>query len=426
MSDPPTRRMSREPRPPGLFTLGGRYVADRQIAGGGMGTVYEGHDAVLDRPVAIKVLHVEPGAGPANTFLREARAVAALKHPNIVDVYDAGIEGDTPYIVMEYVPGRTLRNVIDAEAPLNPDQAADIAATLATALEYAHQRGIIHCDIKPGNILLPAERTPKIVDFGIAHAGSATGTLDGTIAGTAAYIAPEQLDGLPPDGRVDVYSLAAVLYEMLTGVPPFEGRTLAAVAAQRLQRPAVSPRQHNPAVSDRLAAVVLRGLAREREQRYPSAAAFATDLRGNDDGMTMQATRVRLRPAATPARDQTAVWQPDGPAAGRPATPTKPKRFPWALVAVLGAVLAGAVAAVVLLSAGVFDSISTAAVPDVINQRLDSAAERLHDAGLAVATDVQFVESRQPPGTVIDQQPAPGAVIDKSSPVRLTVSRIPQ
>jgi serine/threonine-protein kinase len=207
MNDPSTDRAPRRTGD-GLFTLSNRYVAEHELARGGMGTVYAGRDTVLARPVAIKVLLPEPGAEPRNEFLREARAVAALKHPHIVDVYDAGIEGETPYIVMEYVPGETLRELIERDAPLEPVKAAMLTAEIADALHYAHRRGVVHCDIKPGNILLPADDLPKIVDFGIAHSAGATATLTGTVLGTAAYIAPEQVQGQRPDGRTDVYSLA--------------------------------------------------------------------------------------------------------------------------------------------------------------------------------------------------------------------------
>ncbi|MER3421454.1 MAG: hypothetical protein C4290_13435, partial [Chloroflexota bacterium] len=181
MTEQPTGHTPREQKTSGLFTLGGRYVAEREIAQGGMGVVYAGRDTLLERPVAIKVLRLEPGREPRDEFLREARAAAALRHPHIVDVYDAGVERDRPYIVMEYVAGETLRDRLTREGPLAPLEATVLAAEIAEALDYAHRHGVVHCDVKPGNILLSPEQGPKIVDFGIARAGA--GTDDGGIAG---------------------------------------------------------------------------------------------------------------------------------------------------------------------------------------------------------------------------------------------------
>ncbi len=430
MNDGVTRRVPRSPDDSALVVLGGRYAAERELARGGMATVYLGRDTLLDRPVAIKVLDPGPEQEPRDAFLREARAVAALKHPHIVGVYDAGIEGDLRYIVMEYVPGETLRDLVAREAPLDPVRAARLAATLAEALEGAHQRGVVHCDIKPGNVLLPSETTPKVVDFGIAHASDMTTTLGDTVTGTAGYISPEQVEGHTPDGRADVYSLAAVLYEMLTGSPPFEGHNLAAVAAQRLTHLPADPRERNPRVPDELATIVMRGLARDRRDRFPSAAEFESALRGFTEGQTQHLTRriVVGQPAAStesltrrvPAGAAPRVRTPAGVA---PPVAVKRGGVPWLLLAPLVAVVAGGLMAAVLLATGVIGSgTTTATVPDVTNQRLDAAADGIHDARLNVASPVEFRQAAQPFGTVIEQNPRPGDVLKRKSDVRLTVS----
>lgn len=431
MDDPTTRRITRPAASADLPLLGGRYLREQEIAHGGMATVYLGRDTVLERQVAIKVLRPEAERQGEEAFLREARAAAALQHPNIVDVYDAGVEGDLPYIVMEYVPGETLRDLIAREGPLPPSRAALLAARLADALGYAHRHGVVHCDIKPGNVLLPDGDEPKIVDFGIAHAANTTAALTETISGTAGYISPEQIEGVPPDGRADVYSLAAVLYEMLTGVPPFEGRTLAAVVSQKSARPPLPPSERNPAVPPTLSMIVMRGLERDRERRYPSAGEFAIALRLFADGMTQQATRrmaPRSRTHEAPTRriaDPT-EGRTRAIAAPAPALPV-PRRggFPWTWLAGLGALLAVAVAAAVVFAAGLVGGGGGAAsvtAPDVVNRPLNLAADEVHRVGLNVGDPIEFTAAQQPFGTVIAQDPPQGTRLPKQAAVRLKVS----
>ena len=204
-----------------------RYEIQREIAQGGMAEVYLAHDQLLNRPVALKALFPEYAREPSfvERFRREAQAAANLNHPNIVAIYDWGQEDGTYFIVMEYVEGRSLRDLIRSEAPLDPGQAAEITAEIASALGFAHRNGVVHRDVKPGNVLLTRTGTVKVTDFGIARAGASDGlTQTGSVMGTATYFSPEQAQGLPVDGRSDVYSLGVVLYEMVTGVAPFTGR----------------------------------------------------------------------------------------------------------------------------------------------------------------------------------------------------------
>src|SRR5438034_7029036 len=212
--------------------LAGRYVLDTVLGRGGMAQVYLGTDRVLDRPVAVKVLSSRFADDSAfvTRFRREAQSAASLNHPNVVSVFDTGSDDGTHYIVMEYVKGKTLSQVI-RDAPLMPERAVEVAEGVAEALAFAHRAGIVHRDVKPGNIMLTPSGDVKVMDFGIARATSSESlTQTATALGTATYFSPEQAQGDPVDARSDIYSLGVVMYEMLTGTPPFAGDTPVAIA----------------------------------------------------------------------------------------------------------------------------------------------------------------------------------------------------
>ncbi|MDP9072311.1 MAG: protein kinase, partial [Actinomycetota bacterium] len=270
--------------------LAGRYRVVRAIARGGMAEVWEGHDEVLARAVAIKILH--PHLSDDQDFLerfrREAVAAARLAHPGIVATFDTGTDDGVAFIVMELVPGRTLRQAIEEGGPLAPAVAVRVAAEVADALDHAHRAGLVHRDVKPANILLvehDGHTGPllqvKVADFGIARQqaqGIRQLTATGAVVGTAKYLAPEQVVGRTPDARTDVYALGVVLYEMLCGRTPFQAETELATALQHVRSDPTPPGQFRPGLPPSLEGAVLRAMAKDPDDRYGSAAEFRTAL----------------------------------------------------------------------------------------------------------------------------------------------------
>jgi hypothetical protein len=350
--------------------IGGRYRLVQRIAGGGMASVWEAVDDVLARPVAVKLLHPHLAADEqfVTRFRREAVAAARLAHPSIVSIFDTCSDGATEAIVMELVRGTTLRAELDKRGRFEPAAAASVVAEIADALVAAHAAGIVHRDVKPANVLLSTDGRVLVADFGIAKAIDELDlTGAGTTLGTAKYLAPEQVEGRPVDGRTDVYAAGVILHELLAGSPPFTADTEAATALARLHRDPEPLRATNPAVPAELEAIALRALARDPAQRIGSASELRDALRafgrgapvamaapaGGGTGVTdatyvVDATRaaVAVPPTATPPAARPAFPVP-APAAHSPAQPS-PKRRRWGLAITLGLVLGAAAVAIVL------------------------------------------------------------------------------
>jgi predicted Ser/Thr protein kinase len=276
-----------------------RYEVGRLLGAGGMAEVFEGRDRLLARRVAIKVPLSQHAHDPefAHRFRREAQAAASLSHPGVVAVYDTGSENGTHFIVMEYVDGRTLKDVIRAEAPLYPDRAAEITADVCAALAAAHARGLVHRDVKPANIMLMPDGRVKLMDLGIARAAAGeTLTQTAAMLGTAQYLSPEQAQGQAVDFRSDLYSVGCCLYEMLTGTVPFRGATPVAIAYRHVREDPAPPRLLNPDIPPSLEAVCLKAMAKRPENRYQTAAELRADLERARAGQ-----RVAAGPAAAGA-----------------------------------------------------------------------------------------------------------------------------
>ncbi|MDQ3962631.1 MAG: protein kinase [Actinomycetota bacterium] len=335
----------------------GRYRIDREIATGGMGTVYVARDDRLNRDVALKVLAATLLADPhlVERFRREARAVAALSHPNIANVFDYGEEEGRPVIAMELAPGRDLARILRDSGPLLPDRVATIGTQLCAALAHAHAAGIVHRDVKPANVIISDDDSVKVTDFGIARAtGDEKLTVTGSVMGTAHYISPEQVGGGPITASSDIYSAGIVLYEMLTGAVPFTGDSLMAVALRHVNEDVPLPSATRPGIPKHLDAVVARATAKDARDRYRDADEMGRALSDEGDAATDELRRAggdtAVLPVAgpgtpTPHLDQT-VWP-------IPGTRWDPQRVGrWVLI-VLGGL---AVVAIVLLLARLGDT----------------------------------------------------------------------
>ncbi len=429
--------MSDTPSAPTVFN--DRYELHRKLARGGMADVYLARDLLLDRPVAVKVLFAEHARDElfVERFRREAQAAANLNHPNIVAVYDWGQQYGTYFIVMEYIDGRPLSEIVHTEGPLHPNRSAEITADVAAALAFAHRNGVVHRDIKPGNILITPTGQVKVADFGIAQAittgdASVNLTQAGAVMGTATYFSPEQAQGHAVDPRSDLYSLGCVLYEMLTARPPFAGDSPVAVAYKHVQEQPIPPSQINPTVPVALEAVDMKLLNKDPFLRYASAEDLRTDLRNFLDGRPVAAAGAFAAAGAvagaTMADATTAVPVTNGGAGfgGPPTTamtyaPPPEKKRTGLYVGILVAVLAVAGLGLFFLANNLGKSTPQVEVPDVTGTNVVDATNTLRNAGFKVTVKNQANDT-VPLNEVFQQTPKGNTKADQGSAIEIVVS----
>jgi serine/threonine-protein kinase len=409
--------------------FGDRYEVQGRIGVGGMAEVWRGYDRTLNRTVAIKTLlpQFARDASFVNRFRREAQAAARLNHPGIVSVYDSGTDGETPYIVMQFIEGRTLADYLASGKTIPPMKAAQVAKEIAEALAAAHAEGVIHRDIKPANVMVTRDGKVLVMDFGIARliSGPETAPQTSAVLGTASYLSPEQAQGQSVDARTDIYALGVVLYEMLTGRPPFTGDSPMAIAYKQVNATPEAPSSVNPDVPPELDAVVMRALSKNPANRYQTGQEFADDLeRARTGGQVMatpllpaggEATQVISRPQPTSVLPP----QQDEPGGSR-------KAWAGALIAIviMALLAAGAYLVVTMLTDG--GGSEFVAVPDLIGSTRLEAQQKLDGAGLILGDVRKRPSSRFPVGEVIEQDPAPDRQIQAGEKVNIVVAAAPK
>lgn len=395
---------SEEVKPVIGAVLSNRYEILEKLGGGGMAVVYKAKDTLLGRLVAVKVLRDQYSQDETfvERFRREAQAGARLSHPNIVSIFDVGRHEDDHFLVMEYVEGTNLKQIIKESGPLEESQVIRMGIQLSEALEHAHENGLIHCDIKPHNILITDRGKVKVTDFGIARAcTSDTITFSGSMVGSVHYFSPEQARGGTADVQSDIYSASVVLYELATGALPFYAESPVSVALKQITEDPVPPGEVNPEVSSELEAVILKGMSKNPKDRYSSAAEMKQALMelGNHDAM------LPVHPSGEKV-NSTKKLRPAG----------------WAALAagLLLVALAGYFAAL-----GFF-KVDEVEVPNVVNQEVERATEILEGAGLRVNVLNEIYDVEVPEGHVISQNPEGGEKVKQNRVVTLEVSLGPE
>lgn len=417
--------------------LGERYVVGEVIGRGGMAEVHEGRDLRLGRRVAIKILRPDLAKDPVfqARFRREAQSAAALNHPNIVAVYDTGedtlsVEGQpdvvVPYIVMEYVDGMTLRQLLASGRRLLPERALEITAGVLSALDYAHRHGIVHRDIKPANVMLTRTGDVKVMDFGIARAVNESGqtmTANNAVMGTAQYLSPEQARGEVVDARSDLYSAGVLLYELLTGKPPFTGDSAVAIAYQHVSEMPNPPSAVDDGVSSAIDTVVLHSLAKKADDRYQSASEFRTDVERVIVGAPATAAvpmvvteYTEQMPAVEAAAPRGSIYDDS-----RPRRQRGGRSSVFWIVSLI--VVSAAVVGALLIGRFVFGGTGATAVtvPNLDGLTVEQATETLAEYELRLGAQTPEISER-PAGTIIAQQPASGESIEQGQSVNVTIS----
>jgi serine/threonine-protein kinase len=400
-----------------------RYRIVRRIGSGGMADVYCAEDTHLGRQVALKVLHRRFAQDQefVERFRREASAAAGLQHPNVVSVFDRGRHDGTYYIAMEHLPGRTLKEIVESEAPLAQERVVDFGLQILQAAGFAHRHGVIHRDFKPHNVIVDEQARAKVTDFGIARAGASEMTETGSIMGTAQYLSPEQAQGHAVTATSDLYSIGVMLYEMLAGRLPFEGESAVSIALKHLSEPPTPISQLRPDVHPALESVVMAALAKDPARRWQTA---------EDFGEALAAAGAQL--GTPPPPTDTTVFAPvpapvpaavDGDAPPPPLAPVteperkKKRRWPWVAIGLLTLALVGFLT---YLAVSALTAAETREVPRVVGRQLVQARAMLERAGFQV--EETRVRSEADFDQVLDQDPNPGEEAEEGSTVVLEVS----
>ena len=396
----------------------GRYRIVGRIGSGGMADVYKAEDTHLGREVALKVLHRRFAQDQefVERFRREAKAAAGLQHPHVVGVFDRGEHDGTYYIAMEYLAGRTLKEIVNTQAPLPQETVIDLGLQILAAAGFAHRHNVIHRDFKPHNVIVDDAWQAKVTDFGIARAGASEMTETGSIMGTAQYLSPEQAQGHAVGGTSDLYSIGVMLYEMLTGRVPFEGDSAVAVALKHLSEPPTPVSHLRPDVHPALESVVMAALAKEPAQRWQTAEEF---------GAALTAARDQIASGAAAPRDTAdfaALPVPVAAANGGPppGERKKERRWPWFTIGIMALALLALLGFLALSGLLAADKKE---VPRVVGKQLIEARQQLERAGFEVKTE--RVTSRADLDDVVEQNPRAGDEADEGSTVTLVVSNGP-
>jgi len=397
--------------------LGERYELKEKVGEGGMADVYTAHCRILDRIVAVKILKEEFSQDKSfvNKFRTEALAAARLSHPNIVNIFDVGQEDDTHYIVMEYIEGQTLQSIISQQAPLPVKKAVDIAIMICQGIQHAHERGIIHRDIKPHNILITAQGTVKVADFGIAQAiNKKTITFGGSIEGTVHYISPEQAKGDAVSPATDIYSLGCVLYEMLTAQPPFDAESMITVALKHIHDEPEPPRLLNPLVPLPLEKILLKAMEKIPSHRYQSALEMSEDLQQVQSNMHSRANGETMGNHVFMSQELE-----EGVEMAK-----KKKLTPFGMLLIAVAFIGFLSGVTYIFGSSFFGE--EIAVPQVVGMTLEEANKTLLDSGLVMSIKARKYDDEMEKDRIISQKPAEGLKVKKKAKIEVTVSDGPE
>ncbi|WP_370950489.1 Stk1 family PASTA domain-containing Ser/Thr kinase [Amycolatopsis sp. cg5] len=427
--------------------LSNRYELGDTLGYGGMSEVHHGHDVRLGREVAIKILRADLARDPQfqERFRREAQNAAALNHPAIVAVYDTGEAntefGPLPYIVMEYVEGRTLRDIVKTEGPMSQKRAMEVMADVCAALDFSHRHSIVHRDVKPANVMITKNGAVKVMDFGIAramHDGQSAMTQTAAVIGTAQYLSPEQARGEQVDARSDVYAAGCVLYELVTGEPPFTGDSPVAVAYQHVREDPKPPSSVNPAVTAELDAVVLKALSKGPANRYQSSAEMRSDLVRTLSGQRPSAPMVMSEDERTQVMDsdRRQSQRYDEFAAAMDDEDPRDKRRRRTIIAVVAGILVAGAALLIMWLLGAFkDTTTEAQIPNVVGMTEAEAGNQLRSTGFTAFERIpvpcgaqstgKATCSTEQIGKVVAIDPAVGSKVATSTKLKLSVGVAP-